>query len=133
MSETEALTVEKAVAILAKIAERHASAKLVVPYEAGQMMIGPTPAKQVLSLHEGFDWDYGSVLINVGPLLQAPSVEIQRQHQVHKDAIDAIGRIALQLRTPGQSADEKITRIEALIKSFGGNGRARASSAPAAA
>ena len=131
--ETEALTVEKAVAILGKIAERHAGAKLVVPYEAGQMMIGPTPAKQVLSLQEGFDWDHGSVLINVGPLLQAPSVEIQRQHQAHKDAIDAIGRIALQLRAPGQSAEEKITHIETLIKSFSGNGRARASSAPSAA
>ena len=132
MSESEPMTVARAVAVLERIAVRRGSSKLVVPYDAGRTMIGPTPSKQVLTLHEGLDWDHDSVFVGVGPLLQAPCSEIELQRQLHNDAVDTIGRIALQVRAPGLSPEEKLQRIAALVKGFGEKGRSKVDAAPAA-
>ncbi len=133
MSESEAMTVEKAVAVLQRIAVRNGGARLLVPYDPGRKMIGPTPSKQVISLHEGFDWDHDSVFIGVGPLLQAPTVEIEAQRQAHMAAVDTIGRIALQVRAPGVSPEERLQRIAALVKGFGDKGSGVVVPAPVAA
>jgi hypothetical protein len=96
----ESITVEQAVERLSKIAERaRGPLKLGVPYNPGFPTMGPSPVKRVISIHEGFDWNKGTVFLDLGERLFATGPDQEKLQQSIKTASDAIGWIGVTLRS----------------------------------
>ncbi|RKP44766.1 hypothetical protein [Pararobbsia silviterrae] len=102
---------ERLAAIAARARARRET-RLVVPFDPGFASVGGTPAKNVVSIHEGFDWDAGKVFIEVGtPRLFAPTDAQERLRKTLERAQNTIACIGFALRSRA-SADGKLRIVK---------------------
>jgi len=113
------ISVEQAVQRLAAIAGSSAKhLKLVVPYEAGQVMIGCKPAVPVEDFTLGFDWDHGKVFAHPVLKIRGPVLELEKEQLLVRRAVNAIGSIAMHVRNERISPEHRLRLISEAIERF---------------
>jgi hypothetical protein len=115
----QGLTVEEAVAHLSAITSRTSTPlRLVVPYEPGPVLIGAKPAVPILNFAMGTDWDHGKVFANTIHKIRGPVVDLEKEQQLMRRAVNAIGAIAMHMRNDRISQEEKLRLVSETISRF---------------
>lgn len=99
-SAGEPLTLSQALVRLQQIAARTRHDPLLgVPFDPGQVTVGPAPVRRVTLIGPGTDWDRQTLFLYPDQPLAAPTDDLARLRADLGAALETIGMIGVALRS----------------------------------
>lgn len=101
---------------LQRYGRRYGEMRLVVRRHQLSGGIGAQPTFNVIGLYDGFDWDDGSLFLELDHPVQAAGDEYERERKMQREMSETIGFLYLALRRKGATPEQKIREIVSVLR-----------------
>lgn len=102
---------------LKRYGRRYGEMRLVVRRHQLSGGIGAQPTFDVVGLHDGFDWDDGSLFLELNHPVQAAADEYERERKMQRELSETIGFLYLALRRRSSTPEQKLREIVDVLRS----------------